>query len=77
MGQRDHSSNGMTTLWSTNVIERSLAVTHGFMLTPTPGVTKVGPRAPDTGLPHSLTRERTEATSPVPANVIEPSSCRP
>jgi hypothetical protein len=52
------------------MIDLSLAVTNGFMCTPTLGVTKVCPEHPATGLP----APHREPEEPKPASTVPPPS---
>jgi hypothetical protein len=56
--------------------ELSLAVTNGFMLTPTAGVTKVCPEHPTTGLPEPSSDQH-EADRTVPPHPIGDHTLKP
>ena len=75
-GQRDDTTNGMTQMRSTHMNELPLAVTNGFMLTPTTGVTKVCPEHP-TDRAARTSSEQHEASRTVPTRMIGDHAPRP
>jgi hypothetical protein len=77
-GQRDDPTNGMTNhpVRSTHMNQLSLAVTNGFMLTPSAGVTKVSPEHP-TNRAARTSSDQHEAPRTVPLHPIGDHALKP